>query len=338
MSLTVGQLAKIAGLTVRALHHYDARGLLVPSQRSDAGYRLYSQTDVVRLYRIQALQRIGLSLADIAVALDRDSNALPQLIAQQLHELDEQIRRSDELRAHLRSLQDRLTTANGPALSDWLRALELLGTYDERCSPEEIQQLLAHGNDSEWPPFIRDVRSAMDRNIAPDSQEAQALARRWTRLALSRFGGDTSLAKKMKQMYLEDPSVQARVLSQSGFDPKMMQFCLQITMQAISMCWARHLDPAELRLLRMSDEWARDWFAIVADVRKASTSDRPTSIDAQRALRERWDATMLAFTNGNSALRAKVENVLHQDVDLQEFWSVSRDLLNWVRGVREATS
>jgi MerR family transcriptional regulator, thiopeptide resistance regulator len=40
MTLTVGQLAKIADLTVRALHHYDARGLLVPSQRFDAGYRL----------------------------------------------------------------------------------------------------------------------------------------------------------------------------------------------------------------------------------------------------------------------------------------------------------
>jgi hypothetical protein len=57
MSFTVGQLAKLTGLTVRALHHYHAIGLLEPSQRSDSGYRLYTQADIVRLYRIQALQR-----------------------------------------------------------------------------------------------------------------------------------------------------------------------------------------------------------------------------------------------------------------------------------------
>ena len=46
MSFTVGQLARLTGLTVRALHHYHAIGLLEPSQRSDSGYRLYTQAAV----------------------------------------------------------------------------------------------------------------------------------------------------------------------------------------------------------------------------------------------------------------------------------------------------
>jgi len=43
MSLKIGELAKRAGLTVRALHHYDHIGLLSPSSRSDSGFRLYNR-------------------------------------------------------------------------------------------------------------------------------------------------------------------------------------------------------------------------------------------------------------------------------------------------------
>jgi len=78
MSFTVGQLAKLTGLTVRALHHYHAIGLLEPSQRSDGGYRLYSQADIVRLFRIQALQRLNLSLDEIAAVLAKDGAPLPE--------------------------------------------------------------------------------------------------------------------------------------------------------------------------------------------------------------------------------------------------------------------
>lgn len=336
MSLTVGQLAKIAGLTVRALHHYDARGLLAPSQRSDAGYRLYSQADVVRLYRIQALQRIGLSLSDIATALDRDSSALPELISQQLLQLDEEIERSTQLRRQLLLLRERLTTPDGPSMSEWLHALELLSTYDKYCSPDEIQRLLTHNNDSQWPPFIRDVRSAMDRNIAPDGDEAQTLARRWTRLAMNRFGGDTGLAKKMKQMYLQEPGIQARIQSQTGFDVDMMQFCLSITMHAFMARWARHLDHDELSQVAMNDEWGRDWFSIVADIRTASLSNAPGSVDDRRAMLGRWDAAMLAFAGGNTILKLKTEAALHADTDLQEFWGTSTDVLDWVQREQKA--
>ena len=47
--LTIGALAKRTGLTVRTLHHYDQIGLLSPSGRTDGGYRLYSDADILRL-------------------------------------------------------------------------------------------------------------------------------------------------------------------------------------------------------------------------------------------------------------------------------------------------
>jgi MerR family transcriptional regulator, thiopeptide resistance regulator len=66
---TVGGLARLAGVSVRTLHHYDEIGLLAPSGRSDAGYRLYSGEDVVRLRQILFYRELDFSLEAIAAVL-----------------------------------------------------------------------------------------------------------------------------------------------------------------------------------------------------------------------------------------------------------------------------
>jgi len=66
----IGALAASTGLTVRALHHYDHIGLLVPSNRSAAGHRLYTDADITRLYRISLMRRLGFPLAQIGKVLD----------------------------------------------------------------------------------------------------------------------------------------------------------------------------------------------------------------------------------------------------------------------------
>jgi MerR family transcriptional regulator, thiopeptide resistance regulator len=67
---TVGEVAELAGVTVRTLHHYDELGLLSPSERSGAGYRLYSHEDLERLQEILIWRQLGFSLAEIASLLD----------------------------------------------------------------------------------------------------------------------------------------------------------------------------------------------------------------------------------------------------------------------------
>lgn len=88
MPLTVGELARRCGLTVRTLHHYDAIGLLKPSLRSDAGYRLYDRANVERLHRIQALRQLGLSLANIGTVLSGPEQPLAEVIDRQIAQLD----------------------------------------------------------------------------------------------------------------------------------------------------------------------------------------------------------------------------------------------------------
>ena len=66
----VKEVAQLSGLTVRALHHYDSLGLLVPSARSAAGYRLYDDDDLLRLQQILIGRELGLSLVAVRRTLD----------------------------------------------------------------------------------------------------------------------------------------------------------------------------------------------------------------------------------------------------------------------------
>jgi MerR family transcriptional regulator, thiopeptide resistance regulator len=79
-SLTVGAVARMAGVTVRTLHHYDAIGLLRPGGRSEAGYRRYTEADVERLQRILFYRELGFGLDQVGAALaDPDADTLAHL-------------------------------------------------------------------------------------------------------------------------------------------------------------------------------------------------------------------------------------------------------------------
>ena len=69
MSYSVGQVADLAGVTVRTLHHYGQIGLLEPEDRSGAGYRRYSDDDLQRLQHILFYRELGFPLDDIATIL-----------------------------------------------------------------------------------------------------------------------------------------------------------------------------------------------------------------------------------------------------------------------------
>jgi DNA-binding transcriptional MerR regulator len=69
-SYTVRQVAKIANITVRTLHHYDALGLLTPTSRSAAGYRLYGEADLLRLQQILFFRELGFPLEQIGTIIE----------------------------------------------------------------------------------------------------------------------------------------------------------------------------------------------------------------------------------------------------------------------------
>jgi len=144
MLLKIGELAKQTGLTIRALRHYDDIGLLSPSIRSDAGYRLYGQADVARLHSIQALKQLGLDLAGIGDLLAGGAMPLPALLGRQLTALDQRIAQAQALRGQLLRLQAQLAGGGEPALADWLTTVELMTMHDKYFRGSRITYCAAH--------------------------------------------------------------------------------------------------------------------------------------------------------------------------------------------------
>jgi MerR family transcriptional regulator, thiopeptide resistance regulator len=86
MSWTVGELARLAGITVRTLHHYDRIGLVRPSERTSAGYRSYDGRDLDRLQQVLVYRELGFPLEEVATLLD-DPGADPLAHLRRQHRL-----------------------------------------------------------------------------------------------------------------------------------------------------------------------------------------------------------------------------------------------------------
>jgi DNA-binding transcriptional MerR regulator len=92
---TVGQVALLAGLTVRALHHYDAIGLVAPSLRSAAGYRLYTEADLQRLQQVLLFRELGFGLDVVHDLLDAPAERRRDALLAQRKALEQQRRHAD---------------------------------------------------------------------------------------------------------------------------------------------------------------------------------------------------------------------------------------------------
>jgi MerR family transcriptional regulator, thiopeptide resistance regulator len=84
--MNVGEVAALAGVTVRTLHHYDRIGLLSPSERSAAGYRRYTPSDLDRLHQVLVYRELGFPLEEVATLLD-DPDADPAAHLRRQHRL-----------------------------------------------------------------------------------------------------------------------------------------------------------------------------------------------------------------------------------------------------------
>jgi MerR family transcriptional regulator, thiopeptide resistance regulator len=126
-TFSVGEVASLAGVSVRALHHYDETGLLVPSYRTRAGYRRYTRGDLDRLQELLVYRRLGFTLKQVAGLIDDPTHDRRTAL---LHQRDLLGRRIDELATVRRLVERTLTSMEGAtAMSDEER-FEGLGTYE----------------------------------------------------------------------------------------------------------------------------------------------------------------------------------------------------------------
>lgn len=139
---SIGELADQAGVTVRALRHYDHIGLLVPDDRSLGGHRRYSADSVERLYRIVALRALGFGLAEIAAMLGAEHGQLIETVRRQLQVLDADVEAGIRLRNRLAWMLARLEQ------DERLSTAELLATMEEISMPITIDHVYTRTGDA----------------------------------------------------------------------------------------------------------------------------------------------------------------------------------------------
>lgn len=333
MFLKIGELARRTGLTVRALRHYDDIALLVPSERSSGGYRLYGRKDVARLYRIQALRRLDLPLADIQQLLDHDAGGLSEVVARQVAQLDEEILRASALRTHLLAVQGLLQASEEPGIDDWLLALESMVAGAKYFSDDEQRTLKTQRGGSadamapEREELSELLRSLVAAGTPPESPQAQALAQRWIALLLEEAGGDEGLLMKLYAMHWNEPSLHAL----TGVDRAGIRYISHAMAFARLQLYAPYCSKEDMATLRRHYVAQTDaWPPLIAQVRLQMTGNAPTHGPAMRALASRWQALSLAKAGGDAILHAKLQQAFRQDAALRAGSGIDEALAAYV--------
>lgn len=122
---TAGIFAKKAGLTLKTIHHYDKEGLLQPSEHNDAGYRLYTDEDFIRLQKILTLKFVGFSLEEIKqlTQSERLESNLKQSLIMQKNIIDEKINHLTLVKKALEEAEDTIKSTNP---LDWNRFIDII--------------------------------------------------------------------------------------------------------------------------------------------------------------------------------------------------------------------
>jgi DNA-binding transcriptional MerR regulator len=198
----VGELAEATGVTVRTLHHFDAIGLLSPSERSAAGHRLYTAADVRRLYRVLALRQLGMRLAEIGPSMETDGDALKGVVTEQLVQVEQQLGRLRQLHRRLLSLAQSVQESEEPSIERLIKAME--ATMEAGFfTPEQLARAKARHDEpgfaenfSRWQQeaaeIVQQLRLHRERGSDPADQAVQELARRWQGVILEMVNGDSA--------------------------------------------------------------------------------------------------------------------------------------------------
>ncbi len=227
--LTVGEISRLTGVTVRALHHYDEIGLVSPGMRSDAGYRLYGPGDVARLQEVLVLRELGMRLDDIRRIVDEPG-------PDRATSLERHRRRISAKVDHLLRMLDAIDTAIAAERGGIPMANEdvlgVFGDFDPAAYEDEVEDRWG-GTDAyresarrtarytarDWEQMRRESAeidaafvALMEAGVDPDGEAAMDVAERHRSHISKWFYACTSeIHAELGRMYVADPRFAERI-------------------------------------------------------------------------------------------------------------------------------
>jgi DNA-binding transcriptional MerR regulator len=191
----IGEVAQRSGVSTRMLRHYDALGLVRPTGRTVGNYREYSEEDIRRIFHVESLRSLGLSLRQIGQALEDPAFAPSTLVSDLIRRTEDRLKREQELLDRLRTVD-----ASAPlAWEDVLRIVELLHGLTSPSAARRQQTVLADA------PVPTDL---LAEAILTESDPHVAGALRW---ALAR-AGDDGVAAVASAVYAENAAIRRRAV------------------------------------------------------------------------------------------------------------------------------
>ncbi|GEB55120.1 HEAT repeat domain-containing protein [Streptomyces gardneri] len=192
--MLIGEVARRSGVSARMLRHYESLGLVRPTGRTDGGYREYTDEDIRRIFHIESLRSLGLSLREVGRALDDPGFTPSELVDDLIRQTRERVAVETELLTRLH----RIGAAEPAGWEDVLRTVALLQALGSKSAGTRQRAALSSAG-GEPVPVEALVEAALGEN---DPIVAGAL--RWA-LARGAEGGPALLAKG-----LDSPAAEVR--------------------------------------------------------------------------------------------------------------------------------
>ncbi|HTF98338.1 MAG TPA: MerR family transcriptional regulator [Cellvibrio sp.] len=289
MLLKIGQLSHQVCLSIRTLHHYDQIGLLSPSVRTPAGHRLYNKKDIALLHRIQALKQLGFSLQKISQIINDNSLPLPEVIEQQIANIEGEITQAIKLKEKLMRLQSSLLKGEEPDTNKWLDTLALMNVYDKYLTANEIEELNSYAAivkdelENDWPEMVKKLNLMMSQKVSSNDGSAKEFVIQWTEMLERLVGHDPQLLLKVHAMSNE-PEIQI----QRGITPAMIEFLGQVMREIHRDIFACYLSPEQMQLVDKNRQNQEEWPPLIAALREKMQSGLSPASEAVRPLAIQW--------------------------------------------------
>ncbi|AHH98967.1 MerR family transcriptional regulator [Kutzneria viridogrisea] len=196
--MLIGEVARRSGVSARMLRHYDSLGLVRPTGRTVGGYREYTPEDIRRIFHVEGLRALGLSLRQIARTLDDPGFTPAALVGDLIRRTEERLNQEQELLERLRTVD----AAEPAGWQDVARIVELLHGLGSHSAARRQQAVLAPAEHASVPAEL------LAEAVLTESDPNVAGALRW---ALARAGGD-GVASLATGMASEDVDVRRRAV------------------------------------------------------------------------------------------------------------------------------
>ena len=213
--MTVGEVAKKMGTTVRTLQYYDKEGLLSPSAESEGGRRLYTDKDLVILHQILSLKSLGFSLNDIKqrlIPLETPTDVATALteqadsIREKIEQLTDSLTAIEQLKAEVLQMQ----TVNFKAYADIIVNLQMKnGSYYliKRFDDDTLDHIRNQFDRESGLDFMDRFNRLSDEivqfqkeNVPPESEKCQRVVKEYWGLIMEFTNGDMSMLPKLMEI------------------------------------------------------------------------------------------------------------------------------------------